>query len=967
MDRMSLENDSTPMARSEYQTINSELNYTLMDSSINHSSILDSSMRIEKDDKERRLQKLNENIISEYESGRQSVVFTQQKYKQLLDGFLLFVQTNKYIHQKINELRAEATDEYNRMQNKNIPNIIIHQRLICNINNFQTGNEEFELLAKCLIKEPYLALPAYQAAIKELWKSHDSKIDIDAPKIGICGWLGRHHVTPRGLQSSMINKLVAVEGVVNKCSTVQPKLVQSVYIGEAVHDINADIRSDEKTVHLRPHYDITDFDKTAKDSGRPPVSDPEGKIMHRHEIGLCKYKNHQKFVIQETPEDAPTGQMPRWVEVIVEDDLCDIVKCGDRVRVWGVYRASCGQANSTNSGLGRSFLIANNVLVKNKETYDTNLFISEADKKNFHAFAKKENTIDVLGYSFAPSICGQDIVKKGIVLMLAGGTERALPSHHIRGDIHIMLVGDPSCGKSQLLRYVMSIMPGTVSATGRGSSGVGLTAAIVTDQDTGERVVEGGAMVMGDRRVVCIDEFDKMQHTDRVAIHEVMEQQTVTVAKAGIHTTLNARCTVLAAANPLYGCWNDTLDMGQQLQFEPSLLSRFDLIFLVRDSATEKDDERIADSVLRNVTEKAKPIMSENRNNHKNFVIQADSYDINPKAQHISVYNEREVNKNNDNNQENEEYETPIFANRDEMIYYDKNGIEHEILTVPFFKKYLHYVKNIFYHEKQRTDGWKPYPEVSDEACEVITELYADLREKAAKYSHNKIIQGVTPRTLEAIIRIASSHAKLKLNRYVTSVDVNYAKKLLMYTLFGEEINDLEEEEEDDVDDEEEETFGEQGEAYDDDEEEEEEDDDDEDVSKLFKKGNKSTKKKATKKRKGQKNETANKKKKRKGAAQDDDAESFMIDDAQKASDKSTPLDVKEIERLIVENVTLNDPGDGLRDEELLDLIILGNKHKMPQLAKLDISTLRKIINSLNEMDGAPIYYVKKDKIVYKC
>lgn len=136
-------------------------------------------MKIEKDSRDKRLQKLNQNIVSEYESGRQSVVFTQQKYKQLLEGFLLFVQTNKYIHQKITELRTEAIDEYNRMQNKNIPNIIIHQRLICNINNFQTGNEQFELLAKCLIKEPYLALPAYQAAIKELWKSEDSKVDID--------------------------------------------------------------------------------------------------------------------------------------------------------------------------------------------------------------------------------------------------------------------------------------------------------------------------------------------------------------------------------------------------------------------------------------------------------------------------------------------------------------------------------------------------------------------------------------------------------------------------------------------------------------------------------------------------------------------------------------------------------------------------------------------------------------------
>ncbi|SBS92506.1 DNA replication licensing factor MCM3, putative (MCM3), partial [Plasmodium ovale curtisi] len=276
--------------------------------------------------------------------------------------------------------------------------------------------------------------------------------------------------------------------------------------------------------------------------------------------------------------------------------------------------------------------------------------------------------------------------------------------------------------------------------------------------------------------------------------------------------------------------------------------------------------------------------------------------DLEIENKRIFIYNEREVNNNNNNDpnnsQDNEEFETPIFANRDEMIYYDKDGVEHEILTVPFFKKYLHYVKNVFYNEKQRTDGWKPYPEVSDEACEVITELYADLREKAAKYSHNKIIQGVTPRTLEAIIRIASSHAKLKLNRYVTSVDVNYAKKLLMYTLFGEEIVESEDE-------------------YEEDEEEEdyEDDDDEEYVHKPINKKNKTKAKKRTAEK-----QTTSRKKNKTNKSKDNQDDNLMIDDHQSASTKATPLDVREIERLIVENVTLNDPGDGLRDEALLDL-----------------------------------------------
>merc|ERR1719162_1258676 len=316
------------------------------------------------------------------------------------------------------------------------------------------------------------------------------------------------------------------------------------------------------------------------------------------------------------------------------------------------------------------------------------------------------------------------------------------------------MIGDPSCGKSQMLRFVMNTSPLAVSTTGRGSSGVGLTAAMVREPGNKDFTIEAGAMVLADRGVICIDEFDKMAGPDRVAIHEAMEQQCVTIAKAGMHVTLNARCSVVAAANPVYGSFDPNLDLAKNIGMPDSLLSRFDLVFVVRDVTTEETDRKIASQVIRQAQ---LPLGME------------DGRRRGVEQMHSSI-----LQRKQESDRQREQEATEVFEKRAQSAEGEERP---EVVTVDFLRKYLRYCRRFT-------------PILSEEAQLEVADRYVDMRMRFqsgyaeqfdGKSETKKPRLAVTTRTLEALIRLATAHAKLKLRKdEVLKEDVIEAYKLML-------------------------------------------------------------------------------------------------------------------------------------------------------------------------------------------
>ncbi|CAE6421318.1 unnamed protein product [Rhizoctonia solani] len=628
-------------------------------------------------------------------------------------------------------------------------------RLVVNVDDLRDYNAEHAIGQRSLLRQPHEYIPAFDAALLERVKiQYDTeKHDISNKEyhVGFRGSFGDHHVSPRTLRASHIGKMISLEGIITRCSLVRPKMMRSVHYSEKT-----------STFYKCDYRDGTSLSSQGPTSTITPLVDPDGNPLQM-EVGYSTFRDHQRISVQEMPERAPPGQLPRSVDVIMDDDLVDKCKPGDRVTLVGVYRSIGGGGGA---GGFRTLILANNIVLLSTKSGGgiAQARLTATDIRNINKISQKRNIVGLLSSSLAPSIYGHDYIKRAILLLLLGGAEKNLSNGtHIRGDINILMVGDPSTAKSQLLRFVLSTASLAIATTGRGSSGVGLTAAVTTDKETGERRLEAGAMVLADRGVVCIDEFDKMSDVDRVAIHEVMEQQTVTIAKAGIHTSLNARCSVIAAANPIYGQYDVHKDPHRNIALPDSLLSRFDLLFVVTDDVEETRDRKIADHVLR-MHRYIPPGHEEGTPVNENL------------AQSLSVEAAVTANASGTTTEPFEKYDPLIHggvAPGPSSRSTRATAKKPEILSIPFVKKYIQYAKA------------KSAPELTKGAADWIVQVYASLRNDELE-GNNKKTSPLTARTLETLIRLATAHAKARLSSKVEERDAMAAEEILKFALFKE-------------------------------------------------------------------------------------------------------------------------------------------------------------------------------------
>src|SRR6056297_2075620 len=542
-----------------------------------------------------------------------------------------------------------------------------------------------------------------QRYAEEALRLYDLPIDVS---------LGQAHVRIRNLPDTEspeireirardMNSLVQVHGIVRKATDVRPKIEEAAFECQLCGTLT------------RVPQSSGDFQEPHECQGC------ERQGPFRVNFDQSEFVDSQKLRIQESPEGLRGGETPQSLDVHVEDDITGEVTPGDHVSATGVLRLEQQGSGQDKSAVFDVYMDGISVTIEDEEFEDMD--ITDEDKKEIVELSQEEDIYEQMVASMAPAIYGYEEEKLAMILQLFSGVTKHLPDKsRIRGDLPMLLIGDPGTGKSQMISYVQNIAPRSVYTSGKGSSAAGLTAAAVRDDfgDGQQWSLEAGALVLADKGIAAVDELDKMDASDRSAMHEGLEQQSISVSKAGINATLKSRCSLLGAANPKYGRFDQYEPIGEQIDLEPALISRFDLIFTVTDQPDEEKDRNLAEHIL--TTNYAGELTTQ------------------------------------------QEEMTSLEVSDDEIDEVTEQ-VDPEI-DAELLRKYIAYAKQ------------NCHPRMTDEAQATIRDFYVDLR---ARGTDEDAAVPVTARKLEALVRLAEASARVRLSDTVEQRDAERSVEIV--------------------------------------------------------------------------------------------------------------------------------------------------------------------------------------------